>query len=98
MLAQCPACAEIFKSSSSAFAAEHRLSVCAPSGHSVRCFFCSGVEPRWAHRLETYVPPRLSIELWICRADRPIIRVAAFRDRLVGIHDELTAHSLFGFE
>src|SRR2546423_2027701 len=38
--------------------AEHSPLACVPNGHSVRCysFSFSGVQFRWAHRLEVYVP------------------------------------------
>ena len=29
---------------------------CAPSGDFLRCFQCSGLQTRWAHRLQIYVP------------------------------------------
>jgi len=35
---------------------EHRHVACVPSGHFARFLRFSGVELRWAHRLEVYVP------------------------------------------
>src|ERR1051326_8124281 len=48
-------------------ATEHRHFACAPNGHSVRCRFLSGVQLRWAHRLEVYVPI-FDTPLRICRS------------------------------
>ncbi len=39
-----------------AIAKEHRPIACAPSGDFRRCFQCSGLQTRWAHRLQIYVP------------------------------------------
>lgn len=39
---------------------EHRHCACAPRGHYVRCSF-SGVQLRWPHRLEVYVPEASTI-------------------------------------
>ena len=43
-----------------ALAKEHRPMACAPSGDFLRYFQCSGLQTRWAHRLQIYVP-----ELWL---------------------------------
>jgi hypothetical protein len=35
---------------------EHRPVACVPSGDVLRCLPISGLQTRWAHRLEVYVP------------------------------------------
>src|SRR5262249_54629701 len=35
---------------------EHKHFACAANGHSVRCLNISGVQLRWAHRLQVHVP------------------------------------------
>ena len=35
---------------------EHRPVACVPSGDLLRCVPISGLQTRWAHRLEVYVP------------------------------------------
>jgi hypothetical protein len=35
---------------------EHRALACVPSGDVLRCLPISGLQTRWAHRLEVHVP------------------------------------------
>jgi hypothetical protein len=51
-----------------ALAKEHRPMACTPKafgGDFLRCSQCSGLQTRWAHRLQIYVP-----ELWLRRKPR----------------------------